>query len=776
MDDQNYDEGRDSKIIIYLLFAIILYITDFLITKFNGLDFFKVLSNINSDILKTFFLAPTVLILLVIYILNQKKWDVETLKDIISFTLLILLINIIFWWGGGFNIGNILHLGFAFLIYYDIIKPKYVDRPYIGTTIIILLIMFDFFILSWIYSAFSIFIKLFPVWFYVVYFFTMPHRSKVPLIFATLVTLFFLFSLASSSIGMQNFSKTMDPDQLSNFQEMIDRFKENIVNSILGIGSGMYKIYNETSAIYQEEYYTGEIDQNAQVELGVFIEDLEGARPTFFIDEPINIWATLVVKTIKSSIDVNTSCVANYGQSNEIKPDKLRPEFFTAAVYDKVSLDCIFNKNVFRAGSHRISIKTTFDFQTQAYQKKYFINKETSNSFARENRDPLSHYGIHDKNPLAIYTSGPLKIGMDSQNSLIRVETDEKDDQFLTIGITLSNNWQGKIDGINQLIISIPDSMELDGYECSGYNFTPIANIDGSKSYELNEKINEISQFLTLRCPLKITNKQNILGDAPLSIRYFKVFANYTYTLEKFKEISVIESDKIKKLRELTKNTDPFFEIPYQTMNKNTSLELDLNFFSYDTETTDKNLFHYELLGQTNTSIVKCKKVNRHYLECESYNNTGFNDIRISVNDLAKTTTTTFRICVNNESLCKPEETNNEENNNDNDNKNQGPILIKSIEKHSFIYNQESAYYINAGNYIKDGDEKTEIVDMTFRFPLNDQYIVGSSAKQGNNIIITFLYRGSSSCINLYNYEFNVSDRDNNQEIFIFPFNITGCS
>jgi hypothetical protein len=778
---EEYSGGSvyDKSITLMLLASLALYILDFMVTKFNGFDFVSFMNLITIEKIIRIVTGAIFILTMALYALSQKKWDSDTAKNVLTFGILTIFISIIIS-SGGLTLGNLLHLGIALWVYYGILRPQNQELVWVANFQIIVLMLVDYFLLAILYD-YGIKLKLLPIWFFGIYIFSRDMKqSKYDQFLMLVVTVFLMFAFTSSYLGFTNVSDTMDPSVMSDFQQMVQQFQNGFLNFFFGLGTATMQIFNQTSAVYQESYYTGEIDSNAEKELGVFIRNLEIAQPEYYYDEPVSIWATLVVKTLNDPITVETECVSEEEREEEYHADKLHPEKFTAVQFDERPVDCVFNKYSFRPGSYYMTIKTTFDFQTHAYQKKYFINKERANSLIRQGAEPLTHYGISDVSPRAVYTAGPLMIGMDTENSLIKVDTTDSEEQIIYVGITLSNIWDGKINELNRLILSMPQYMSLENNECSGREFEQLADNSDGISYKLKEPIKDITDFKTIRCPIRITSKTGILGQAPLAIRYLKVETNYSYTIKQEKSISVRPNEDYSKLITKTKASKPKFAIPKIEMDKEDNISIPLFEYAYDAETRPKELLYFNLDDSYNESIISCKKYERFFLKCMSFNNSGSTTVSISVNDIVSSTRAKFEICVADGCKLVQDITNTTNTSANSINQSNttiegiGPILKQEIPEHSFISGEYDPYQIFANNYFQDGDAKTHPVDMYYIFP-TDSYIKAYTTKAGTSIWILF-ESNTHECINNHPYTFTVRDGDGNEQPTTIIFNIEGCS
>ncbi len=308
--------------------------------------------------------------------------------------------------------------------------------------------------------------------------------------------------------------------------------------------SRFWQTYDQTLS---PDYYAGTVDANAKEKLGVFIGSIQKASTTFYSDEQIDLWATVEVRALlDETVEADMSCYAKKGDE-KIPASKIYPSQANNLILVQ-DIDCQFDKGVLKSGTYSVSLTADFDFKTMAYQKMYFIERERYLSLRRSDIDPLDQFGITDKTPQAVNTKGPVIIGMDTRNPLKDLSLDNQDNIPLVLGITIDNQWDGKLNLINELTVILPKGMKLKDNTCAGYSFLPSSctDIPGcedelSEVYKLKDKIDlrQEEMYRTFRCPVEITDPASLLGNNPISTQYFKVIADYNYILEGKTSLSV---------------------------------------------------------------------------------------------------------------------------------------------------------------------------------------------------------------------------------------------
>ncbi|MBI2208668.1 hypothetical protein HYU50_04180, partial [Candidatus Woesearchaeota archaeon] len=131
-------------------------------------------------------------------------------------------------------------------------------------------------------------------------------------------------------------------------------------------------------------------------------------------------------------------------------------------------------KSILKSGSNTITTFADFNFETLAFLKVYFMDRERLRAMTRENLDPFQEFGIKDKKPVTIFTNGPAAIGMETTSPLIGVG--ESYITFPTLSMSIQNNqgWQGRIKKFEEVILLLPKGVGIASPEtdCGERKFT----------------------------------------------------------------------------------------------------------------------------------------------------------------------------------------------------------------------------------------------------------------------------------------------------------------
>ncbi|TKJ17427.1 hypothetical protein CEE44_02730 [Candidatus Woesearchaeota archaeon B3_Woes] len=559
----SFSNRRQGGSFWWVIAAVALYFIDIFVTGFKGFEY--------SSFVNTFYFsregfAPYVgfftnifvIGIILGYILLKKR----NIREAFSFFVLVEGMWLILAMNREFNIGAVLHLVFGVCVLIWVLYYSIEDRVHVNYLFVFFLFC-DFFLFSALEIWFSNIpfissIKLLvPVWFLVALLFARDSGWKSFLWFV--VIMFYVlsyFTLGGAEISGVKMDTITGEDKTSALKvvtEAWENLKESVTSSVTSFAEGQA---NATLG----EYYTGDIDRKARERLGVYIEDLQGADTEFYEDQPVNIWATLVAKTLDEPIEVEIGCTVD---GEVIEGVEIYPkEVFDVESFEEEGIECSFEPGLLIEGYHEISMNAKFNFLTMAYIKTYFMDPERRRALMREGIDPLENYGIVDRDPRAVYTNGPIMIGLDVGKPPLSADKDFR------LGTTLTNWWDGEIQKVTDFYIVTPNEMELEKnaegvYSCRGkrnYIF------DSSSCSEIGEEekgcddkihnvfkiesdaieIREIENYETILCRLYVQDQSDLLGEVPLVTKYLKVVAKYDYNIHEEIGIQVKGGDGVR--------------------------------------------------------------------------------------------------------------------------------------------------------------------------------------------------------------------------------------
>ncbi len=333
-------------------------------------------------------------------------------------------------------------------------------------------------------------------------------------------------------------------------------------------------------------YYVGQVEENENEPIGVYLEELTPAKKEFYDDEPVTVFGLMKAKTLDDAITIVPGCFA--GKGTEIVYGTVYPKAIEVVDMQQEELDCSIARNKLKVGTHKVSYTADFNFETVGYLKRYFTDRERMNNALRDGVDLLDFYQIEDKDPVARYTNGPVRMGIGPEAALIGVDSTSEIKPRIGVTLDAKTSWNGVIKQVNQVVLLIPNSMKIDLSTCSDMNFKEYTKdmcIESNKKYqtqayreckeggattdsemqaclssecdaELTEhngyyidttrnakNYQNIKDFISFTCRLDIIDQAALLGNTPISTKYFFVKARYTYQVTKDTSVRIIASE-----------------------------------------------------------------------------------------------------------------------------------------------------------------------------------------------------------------------------------------
>jgi len=447
-------------------------------------------------------------------------------------------------------------------------------------------------------QAFQTAIIFFPAW--VLFLCFAMGQNWFIVICRWVIVLLLLFLVFPALInGFINDLRIGDIETGINVQQTISNTMRDLsygVNSVVkNIGKAWKDAWNSLIKTATGDYYMGKVDEYEHEPVGVYLEDLQAADPKFFEGEKITVWAVLKAKTLDKEINIKVSCYAKEGDK-KIEGGITPQDEFNIATEEEEYLDCSFDK--LSPGKRDVTFNAEFNFETMAYLKTYFMDKERLRALTREGIDVFEHYKISHRYPIAIYTNGPIGIGMRTAEPLpVGVYSDRENIPFF-FGITIENNWEGTIKKITDLEVQVHDSLELTNCD-HGFEFKE--NEDGYNIYSLvpDKRTEDIKtgKFHSIQCRLNPVEPRSLLGNEPITTRYFRVTASYIYELEKSVPVEIEKLEDYKSPEEaMTSEADAqeFKDKLNEGVDGKTNKEIACDAIS---KCSDYDANHYDKLG-----------------------------------------------------------------------------------------------------------------------------------------------------------------------------------
>jgi hypothetical protein len=317
------------------------------------------------------------------------------------------------------------------------------------------------------------------------------------------------FSQSQAKLSMGSFAKTA---------------QTSVNNLITNLGETFDRAVRKGTG---QEY---EGDEESRV--GIFLEDVRPVETQYYTTSQVYLQGTIRAQNIKDTVIIKTRCYIPDTNFSGVT----YPATINMINNDENYIDCKFPGR-FAPGSFEVKMVAQFIFTTEAKINYYFID-------ASRRPDSYTKTKIPQKS-VAIYTGGPVILGLPSLNQPLRISLDVNNKEVgdYPFGISLKNKWtEGKVvRGINYTL-DVPDSVNL--YTCNRQpkvaNPTPR---DGRKVYVFNiNNTNLLESFDSVTCRMRVTNPAVVLGKdierAPEIT--FRGTATYEYAVEQVTYVNVV--------------------------------------------------------------------------------------------------------------------------------------------------------------------------------------------------------------------------------------------
>ena len=273
---------RTSGTLSWVFLAILLYVGDFFF-RFNGFNidlFIRTFSTaLSFESMFRILLNAGVIAIMVAYAVFKKP----DRRDFFSFFILVELIWLIITFGAASSPIAMLHIAFAIIIWLLLINKVIPDKAQ-ANLLVAACVFVDFFLFSIIAKLspnMPYFNRLIiPVWFFVALIYTRESKIKSFLVF--FVIIFYVFN-AFAVVNEYNQFYRAGMQDLS--EREIQSAKEYAVDSFTNMKNFVVSFWRKKANETLGPYYTGEIDQNAEAYLGVYIEDLKTTESVIYGDQ-----------------------------------------------------------------------------------------------------------------------------------------------------------------------------------------------------------------------------------------------------------------------------------------------------------------------------------------------------------------------------------------------------------------------------------------------------------------------------------------------------------
>jgi hypothetical protein len=291
-----------------------------------------------------------------------------------------------------------------------------------------------------------------------------------------------------------------------------------------------------------DAYYTSQVEKNKKAPLGVTIATFRPQDRT--VDNESEVIVHGVVKAqsfIGSTVTIEPACIIDRkgAPSGSVDP------VITEIVYgSSQSFACTFPP--LATGTYSVLGSVTFPFETWAYISYTFVDDERARNFAKQGLDVKQELGIAEE-PVAIFTSGPVKVGMGGSTMpiLVKPEGPQLLQSGTRIGITIDPAWEyGELQRVERIELKVPKPFLLGKCDRNQTQEPQQDLLDPEYTTYVfqNPSHGPITTHTSLTCSLNITDAAaaaELVKGQDKSIRSFVAVVKYRYAVEQKTTVQV---------------------------------------------------------------------------------------------------------------------------------------------------------------------------------------------------------------------------------------------
>ena len=302
------------------------------------------------------------------------------------------------------------------------------------------------------------------------------------------------------------------------------------------------------------------VEAKAEEPLGVFLEKMRGPR-FVYEGQPIDVRADLRIEAVESDLErkITIDC---YSDKNPENKGILARDSYDVVPFERSVVQCTMDSAKLGSVRDNIVLEAKFKFTTNAFLKSYFMEQSRIREFERP-EFALQEFGITEVNPVAIYTGGPLYVGIGVGQQPIPLINPDINPGISNIGplidVTFNKNqgWSaGEFESFESITITLPPGLEMGrikGYEnvclastsSTGESVCELSSKILAKMFPVSKPGQPISMPVSFGITTTVTDQDTILASAPLAIRSFKVDATYKYRIKKKIAVDVRKIEEV---------------------------------------------------------------------------------------------------------------------------------------------------------------------------------------------------------------------------------------
>lgn len=347
----------------------------------------------------------------------------------------------------------------------------------------------------------------------------------------------FLWVLIAMVLVISSFSLNLTAELMnSEAQGSISSFWESLTvafgdtfEKITGLADTTWKRFNGSLDV---TYYTGAVESNSNANLGVKFAQVRATDPFFSTTTQPTINGYIDARSFLSEyVWVEPSCSVYKGDIGTVDPIQMK-------VYPGLSSQFLCRLPVLKKGAHTVEMAASFDFSTWADLTYTFVNEQTVIDYSKAGTDIRHALGIKPE-PLAVYTNGPVHIGMGgSMMPLVVTPTGLSNAR---LGMTIESKWKGEINNINSIKLKVPKAFTLSDCDKGDPVIEKDPQLPEYDTYVFENIFQKGLAYTTITCKLDLEdpNHFNDLLTDKFVERTFIATVDYRYTISEKTQIQV---------------------------------------------------------------------------------------------------------------------------------------------------------------------------------------------------------------------------------------------
>lgn len=340
-------------------------------------------------------------------------------------------------------------------------------------------------------------------------------------------------------------------DPIATFKELWHRVSDagqNTLRGLLGLPEKARYFINSNLEDSLGYSFSGQVDEYDSEDLGVRFTEIKTIAREFREGQDVVVWADIQGESFTDIIQVNLGCYAEDDEENQytgvIKANGQATNNIVLKLRQKQSLSCTFEN--LSAGFYDVHVIGVFNFETWGYIPYYFSPQEYILSIWEQDDDPAYEAGI-DKRPIAIYTNGPIELGLASEyDQPIPLDTTDPLSSLPPFGASITNVWMdGEIRNLRRLTLMVPSPFtlrECDNLPQEGSKAAPRPSDETKQFREYvfgnlqdgNFMPESVTCFLGIdgdSVPAMGREAESLLGGFQLVMKTFGAKVEYTYEI-----------------------------------------------------------------------------------------------------------------------------------------------------------------------------------------------------------------------------------------------------